>query len=521
MPKTMIRQFAQTSMLALALFAAPALAQSGSIDTLAGYLRTLSSDPRNLSALLGAGRAALDAGDPNAALGFFSRATQVDARNAKAKAGLASSLVMLERPDEALKLFAEAQQLGIDEDDIAKDRGLAYDLRGDNRLAQRDYALALKNGPDAEVTRRMALSYGIAGDQRSAMALLDPLMRKNDQAAWRARAFVMAMTGNLSDANAVARGVMPGSLAASMQPFLQQLGKLNAAERAHAVNFGSMPAGGRRTQVALGDPYRGVSSPPPVVQVAANDVPTTTTGRRGKAEPTSRAGRRRPGEVQVAANTPVRQPEPEPQYLPPPERKEPVFAPANSVVQDIPEPKRQAPANVAAIVPEAKPAPPRKQALPLAPGGRLSGLLAGLTMEQETAPVGIDSAKLRAQKLAAKKKADAEAKAKAEAAAKAKELAEEKARIKKNPSRVWVQIASGPNESALPFTWNKMRKEHDDLDGKSAWAMPYGRTNRLLVGPMKSQADAKALVTKLGKDGLKTNVFLSEAGQEIEKLGGK
>lgn len=518
MPKAMIR----TSLLALALLAAPALAQSGSIDTLAGYLRTLSSDPRNLNALLGAGRAALDAGDPNAALGFFSRATQVDARNGRAKAGLASSLVMLERPDEALKFFNEASQLGVDEDDIAKDRGLAYDLRGDNRLAQRDYALALRKGPDAEVTRRMALSYGIAGDQRSAMALLDPLMRGNDQAAWRARAFVMAMTGNLDDANAVARGVMPGSLAASMAPFLQRLGSLNAAERAHAVNFGTMPAGGRRTQVALGDPYRGVSSPPPV-QVASNDVPaTTTSGRRGKADPNARAGRRRPGQdVIVASNQPTR-PTVDPRDLPPvPVRREPVFAPANSVVQDIPEPRKTAPANVVAVVPEAKPAPPRKQALPLAPGGRLSGLLAGLTMEQETAPVLPDAKKMRAQKIAAQKKAAAEAKAKADAIAAAKALAEEKARIKKNPSRVWVQIASGPNESALPFTWNKFRKEHDALDGKSAWAMPYGRTNRLLVGPMKSQADAKALVAKLAKDGLKTNLFISEAGQEIEKLGGK
>jgi Flp pilus assembly protein TadD len=519
MPKIMIRHMTKASVLALALLAAPALAQSGSIDTLAGYLRTLSSDPRNLNALLGAGRAALDAGDPNAALGFFSRASQVDPRNGRAKAGLASSLVMLERPDEALKFFNEATQLGVDETEIAKDRGLAYDLRGDNRLAQRDYTLALRRGADAEVTRRMALSYGIAGDQRSAMALLDPLMRRNDQAAWRARAFVMAMTGNLDDANAVARGVMPGSLAASMAPFLQRLGGLNAAERAHAVNFGTMPAGSRRTQIALGDPYRGVASPP--VEVAAATVPATVaTGRRGRNDTNSRAGRRRPGDVQVAAAAPVRQPEP--QYVPPPPaRSEPVFAPANSVVQPVPEPRRQAPAAVAALVPDAKPAPPRKQALPLAPGGRLSGLLAGLTMEQETAPALPDAKKLRAQKIAAQKKAAAEAKAKADAVAAAKELAEEKARIKKNPSRVWVQIASGPNESALPFTWNKMRKEHDDLDGKAAWAMPYGRTNRLLVGPMKSQADAKALVAKLAKDGLKTNVFLSEAGQEIEKLGGK
>ena len=517
MPHAMIR----ASFLALALVAAPALAQSGSIDTLAGYLRTLSSNPRDMTALIGAGRAALDAGDPNAALGFFSRASGIDPRNGRAKAGLASSLVMLERPDEALKYFAEAASLGVDEPSLAKDRGLAYDLRGDNRLAQRDYSLALRNGPDGEITRRLALSYGIAGDRQSAMALLDPLMRRNDQAAWRARAFVMAMTGDLDDANAVARGVMPGSLASSMAPFLAKLASLNAAERAHAVNFGTMPAGGRRTQVVLGDSYRGVSSPPPV-QLASNDRPTTTTSGRRKAEPVSRASRRRPGQDGVIASNQPTAPTTEVQDLPsPPVRREPVFAPANSVVQAVPEPKRQAPANIVAVAPEAKPAPPRRQALPLAPGGRLSGLLAGLTMETETAPVLPDAAKLRAQKVAAKKKTDAEAKAKAEALAKAKEEAEARALAKRNPSRIWVQVASGPNESALPFTWNKMKKAHDDLDGKSAWAMPYGRTNRLLVGPMKSQADAKALVSKLDKDGLRTNVFLSEAGQEIAKLAAK
>ena len=519
MPHAMIRALT----FALALIAAPALAQSGSIETLAGYLRTLSSNPRDLTALIGAGRAALDAGDPNAALGFFSRASGIDPRNGRAKAGLASSLVMLERPDEALKYFAEAVSLGADEQSLAKDRGLAYDLRGDNRLAQRDYSLALRNGPDGEITRRLALSYGIAGDRQSAMALLDPLMRRNDQAAWRARAFVMAMTGDLDDANAVARGVMPGSLASSMAPFLAKLEGLNAAERAHAVNFGTMPAGGRRTQVALGDPYRAVGSPPPV-QLASNDrlTPGTSTFGRRKAEPTSRAARRRPGQDVVTASNQPAAPSLETQDPPPPPaRREPIFAPANSVVQAVPEPMRRAPANVVAIAPDAKPAPQRRQALPLAPGGRLSGLLAGLTMETETAPVLPDAAKLRAQKVAAKKKADAEAKAKAEAIAKAREEAEAKALARRNPSRIWVQVASGPNERALPFTWSKMKKAHDDLDGKSAWAMPFGRTNRLLVGPMKSQADAKALVAKLDKDGLRTNLFLSEAGQEIAKLAAK
>ncbi len=284
-----------------------------------------------------------------------------------------------------------------------------------------------------------------------------------------------------------------------------------------------MPAGGRRTQVVLGDPYRGVTSAP--VQLASNDRATPTViGRR--ADPVSRASRRRPGRDSATAVPSAQALSDNPPVVdtplpPPPVRREPVFAPANSVVQSIPQPRNQAPANVVAVVPEAKPAPARRQALPLAPGGRLSGLLAGLTPEAETAPVRVDPAKRRAQKLAQQKKAAAEAKAKADALAKAREEAEAKALAKRNPSRIWVQVASGPNESALPFTWNKLRKEHDALDGRSAWAMPYGRTNRLLVGPMKSQADAKALVAKLDKDGMRTNVFQSEAGQEIEKLAGK
>ncbi|AYJ87156.1 hypothetical protein D3Y57_16005 [Sphingomonas paeninsulae] len=99
-------------------------------DMLSMHLRTLSVAPRSLSALLGAGQSALAIGDPNAALGFFARAEQVDERSGKAKAGLAWALVMLERPDDALPLFAKAVALGIPEEEVARDRGLAYDLRG-------------------------------------------------------------------------------------------------------------------------------------------------------------------------------------------------------------------------------------------------------------------------------------------------------------------------------------------------------------------------------------------------------
>jgi Flp pilus assembly protein TadD len=235
----------------------PGINANDPVDTLSMHLRTLAANPRNLSALLGAGQAAIDVGDPNAALGFFARADEIDPRSGKAKAGLASALVMLEKPDDALRLFGEAVSLGVPESEVASDRGLAYDLRGDNRRAQKDYALALRRGGDDEVTRRYALSLGISGDRSQALTMLDPLLRKQDQGAWRARAFIMAMNNDVSGANAIARQVMPASLAGTMSPFLSRLGKLNAAERAHAVNFGTMPSDGQTfASVQMGDPFR-------------------------------------------------------------------------------------------------------------------------------------------------------------------------------------------------------------------------------------------------------------------------
>ena len=135
----------------------PGVTAPDPVNTLSVHLRTLAANPRNLFALLGAGQAAIDVGDPNAALGFFARAEEIDPRSGKAKAGLATALVMLEKPDDALRVFGEAVSLGVSENDIAKDRGLAYDLRGDNRRAQRDYVTALRRGSDDEVTRRYAL----------------------------------------------------------------------------------------------------------------------------------------------------------------------------------------------------------------------------------------------------------------------------------------------------------------------------------------------------------------------------
>jgi Flp pilus assembly protein TadD len=226
------------------------------------YLRILAQRPYDVDALTNAGQAALAVGDPNAALGFLARAEELSPRNMRVKVLLGSTLTMLEKPEDALRYFGEAVSLGATERDYAKDRGLAYDMRGDQKRAQKDYQAAIKVNGDPEIVRRYALSLGISGEKQEALDRLTPLVRRNDQGAWRARAFVLAMNGEQAEASRIARQVTPLSAAASMDAFLRRLASLNPAQRAHAVNFGTMPADGVRYAAAANtdESFRAISS---------------------------------------------------------------------------------------------------------------------------------------------------------------------------------------------------------------------------------------------------------------------
>ena len=263
-------------------------------DQLADHVRVLARDPRDIRALLGAGQAALQLGDANAAFDFFSRAERVSPSNGYAKAGQGSALLALERPRDALRLFDSAAALGIPVAQFAADRGLAYDLTGDPRRAQRDYQAALARAPDDETTRRYALSLGISGDRAQALALLDPLLYRRDVGAWRVRAFVLAMTGDVPGAQAIANQVMPGRAATAMAPFFARLGSLTPMQRAYAVHLGQLPANGTRyAQVDQGEGFSAGTTPPPPIP-PAQPRPEDLTQPVVRA-PVSRAPRRRPG----------------------------------------------------------------------------------------------------------------------------------------------------------------------------------------------------------------------------------
>ena len=133
---------------------------------LARYVRALASDPQDFSSLVGAGRAAIALGDAQAAAGFFARADEVNPRSPLPQAGMGAVSVANGEPRAALPYFTRAQQLGAPVTTFAVERGLAYDLMGQQKQAQADYRLAI-NGPDGdEARRRLALSLAISGTVR-------------------------------------------------------------------------------------------------------------------------------------------------------------------------------------------------------------------------------------------------------------------------------------------------------------------------------------------------------------------
>lgn len=214
-------------------------------DRLAELVRRIGASPRDLSALVEAGELSFKLGDATAAAALYKRAEAIDPRNARVKGGIARILVNGERPGEALRYFDEAQRYGAAMARYADDRGLAYDLIGEQERAQRDYRLALAQGGAQgdeldEIRRRYALSLGISGRQQEALAEIDTLLRRSDRGAWRARAFILAMGGDVSGANRIATGMMPAGMAQGLAAFFQRLPTLNPADRAFAVHFGEV-----------------------------------------------------------------------------------------------------------------------------------------------------------------------------------------------------------------------------------------------------------------------------------------
>jgi Flp pilus assembly protein TadD len=283
--------------------AAPGSAQTGAATgvfterpqaALSRNLRSLAANPKSVTALMGAGKAALELGDPQAALTFFARAEEQMPRDGRVKMWIGTALVQLQQPHAALKFFRDATDLGVPAAEIARDRGLAHDIAGNPREAQRDYRMALQKGRDDEATRRLALSLAISGEREPALRLLEDQLLVRDRAAERTRALVLALTGDAAGATRAVQSAMPGPHAGAISPFLARLPSLSAAERALAVHLGVFPNDGR---TAAPSAYAANDFASAVTDAGRPDPSRPSLARRSPPpEPVSTAPRRRPGD---------------------------------------------------------------------------------------------------------------------------------------------------------------------------------------------------------------------------------
>lgn len=452
----------------------------------------LAKDPRNADALMAAGQAALALGDNDAALGFFTRADQVNPGQGAVHAAIAGARLRMGDPVEALRQYAEAEKSGVDPAAFASDRALAYDLVGDTAAALPEYRRAIeKSAPGStardEAVRRQAISLAIGGDRRAADLALLPLLQRQDRAAWRTHIFVLAIAGRADEAVRVAGKTMPADLAASVGPYLRFMARLTPAQQAAVANLGRFP---RAADIGRDDPAilaYAAQHPHPAAPVAAAPVQVAEAASPIDAK-TDRNRKRRGREA--AAPAPVRlaiAAEPEP-VLPEPPPPPVVATPAPPVAPMVPPATRTPAPEPAANLP--RPAVLSKLDLPPATGAAPAAA-APATVSPGAAPVDTAATEKAAKDKAARDQA-ARDKAARDRAAKDK-LAREKA-DKAEKERIAREAADAELDPCPPVRHAKAAAAEEPARS----AKGKGKGGRGKSGKGKASA-GKAGKTRAGK----------------------
>ncbi|MFL6723300.1 MAG: SPOR domain-containing protein [Sphingomicrobium sp.] len=532
-----------TAMLAVAMMAsaAPAAVVSAAPESpgtaLSRHIRILASDPRDFNALIGAGHAALELGDVQAAAGFFGRAEEVNPRAPAAKAGLGAAMANMGDADGAIYYFDQAVRLGAATMAIALDRGLARDLNGDLAAAQGDYRLAIQSLNSDEARRRLALSLAIGRDRKGAMDAIQPLLNHRDPAAQRTRAFVLALVGDQIGAGQAIESVMPGG-SARFAPFFRYLPQLSVQEKAAAVHLGIFPDNAAARVAA----NQAAQQAPQVAARAAAPAQRGPTAPAAGPAAGKRAIQQTPP-VRMATREPTPQP-PKPSFSLPSQSgsASPSFS-LPSASSAVPTETQMAEVEPSASEPDPAPAaveedPTRAMSEAEASGGNLSGIDKLLATIAEAPPPpqpkleltkpevpasGKKAAdKKAADKKAADKKAAAERKAKEEKLAAEKKAREEAARLGVKGT-YWVQLAGGSNQDRMVTEYKKLSGQAGKLLKSRSGYVTAGKDYfRLIVGPFDNKAQSQAFVNKLAKEGVDGFSWTRTPAQiKIEKLSSR
>jgi len=535
-------------------------------DDLNEALMRLARDRRDVDALISAGLASLQLDDVDAAIGFFGRAKELSPENARISEGMGAAYVRGGRPVEALKFFEEADRAGIATGTLWADRGLAYDLVGQNSAAQTAYGRAISLKDEDSVRQRLALSYAIAGDRQSFEQTLKPQLDEQDFAAYRTRAFGLAVLGDAEEAIEIARAVMPRDMAGRLEPYLRFMPRLTKSQQAAAANLGIYPSASRigrddpriaSAAGALSVPGSSDAALEPQGEALGARVAVAQTPSEPAANRRSRRSRSRdkqpeqeaqlkPGEVRLAVGTridetPVGPPaNDQPAQLaaaaPPVEASVPAAAMGQpesrqrapisfTLQQGRPRnlPTMEAPAPAPAPIPTPTPTPaPVQVAVASAPSQPSASASPSANVPQEP------TRDLGALDLATAFADFSEPVAVAVASDNAVDISTIKPKREKPveaapppppaPKRIWLQLGIGQNRTLLRSDWRLKYRKYDVLKGKGPFVTPLGQTNRLLAGPFESQADARAALNALAADDVDSFIWTSPEGQEIDDL---
>jgi len=517
-----------TAMLAtgLAICASPGFAQVATETpgtALSRYIRVLAASPRDFNALIGAGKAALELGDVQAAAGFFGRAEEVNPSASAAKVGLGAAMAHMGDADGAVYYFEQAAKLGAAPMVMATDRGMAKDLRGDLKGAQADYRLAISALGSDEARRRLALSLAIGRDRKAALDTIQPLLNRRDAAAQRTRAFVLALVGDQIAAAQAIETVMPGG-SARFAPFFRYLPNLSVAEKAAAVHLGIFPDDAS-TRVAAADPLP--AQPEPVAQAIAPKVTPPVKVATNEKRPATQVRRQAPvSSLELAGRVPprsssrntatVRQPPVAVQNSPAPS----FTLPSTKVAAASPSFNQPSASSAAPTAIEPAPVEPIPQQLAAAEAptqeeetaadGNLTGidkLLATLAEAPPPpepkieVPSNSSATSNKAAKAAAAKKA-AEKMAREQKLAAEKKAREEEAKLGVKGTH-WVQLAGGSNQNRMASEYRKLSAKAGRLLKTRSGYVTGGKDYfRLLVGPFDNRTESQAFVNKLEKEGV-------------------
>ncbi len=478
-------------------------------------MRTLATQPKNLSALLAAGHASTDMGDMQAAAGFFGRAEEYYPASPAAKIGVGAAMTMMGDAKGAMGLFDRAQALGAPPSMLALDRGLAYDLLGQQSKAQADYRTALFGGQADEARRRLALSLAISKDIRGAAATLEPLLARRDAAAVRTNAFVLALAGDREGARRTIDAALPGA-GARFEPFFRLLPVLRPEEKAAAVHLGEFPKDASQ-RYARAEP------------VPSSPVLSISNRREVQIEP-------RPSFAQVQMTPPKNT-----KVKPPPVRVAAVDAPRRAVREAPPpstffamsrpslDPSRYASTRRKAVTAAVTSKPVAKAADPEPrPGFKVDDLApvaeppeplvlvdAGPVLNRDGEPIVTQQAALDPPPRPTPKVEKAKSKPKPKT--KVTELPQPKP--KEPASLLYVQLASGAHADRMATEFARIKAKKPGLfAGRNARVTNGKDLFRLVIGPFKSRDDSNVFVNQLSKAGIGGFNYTAPDGMTFDKL---